>query len=56
MIEAAENELVVMGRYRQTSREVRLRTEAAAALLSLMTQARADGVAIIPISGFRTVA
>jgi D-alanyl-D-alanine carboxypeptidase len=56
MIEAAENELVVVGRYRQTSREVRLRTEAAAALLNLMTQARADGVAIIPISGFRTFA
>jgi LAS superfamily LD-carboxypeptidase LdcB len=56
MIEAAENELVVVGRYRQTSREVRLRTEAAAALQDLMTQARADGVAIIPISGFRTVA
>ena len=56
MIEAAENELVVVGRYRQTSREVRLRADAAAALQDLMTQARADGVAIIPISGFRTIA
>ena len=54
--EPAETELVVVGKYRQTSREVRLRADAAAALCSLMTQARAAGVAIIPISGFRTVA
>ena len=53
--EPAETELVVVGRYRQTGREVKLRTDAAAALLDLMAQARAAGVAIIPISGFRTI-
>jgi len=54
--EPAEAELVVVGKYRQTGREVKLRAEAAEALLGLMTQARAVGVAIIPISGFRPVA
>jgi zinc D-Ala-D-Ala carboxypeptidase len=54
MIEAAENKLVVVGKYRQTNREVKLHAEAAAALVNLMKQARADGVAIIPISGFRS--
>jgi LAS superfamily LD-carboxypeptidase LdcB len=54
--EPAETELVVVGKYRQTDREVKLRADAAGALLSLMTQARAAGVAIIPISGFRTIA
>ena len=54
--EPAETELVVVGKYRQTDREVKLRAEAAEALLGLMTQARAAGVAIIPISGFRTIA
>jgi LAS superfamily LD-carboxypeptidase LdcB len=54
--EPAETELVVVGKYRQTSREVKLRADAAAALHNLMTQARAAGVAVIPISGFRTVA
>jgi len=54
--EPAETELVVVGKYRQTDREVRLRADAAGALLQLMTQARAAGVAITPISGFRTIA
>ncbi len=54
--EPAETELVVVGMYRQTDREIKLRADAAGALLGLMTQARAVGVAIIPISGFRTVA
>ena len=54
--EAAENELVTVGQYRQTGREVKLRVDAAEALLELMTRARSDGVAIIPISGFRTIA
>jgi len=53
--EPVETELVVVGRYRQTGREVKLRADAAAALLDLMAQARAAGVAIIPISGFRTI-
>jgi D-alanyl-D-alanine carboxypeptidase len=55
MIEAAENELVVVGEYRQTGRKVKLRADAAAALTNLMTQARSSSVAIIPISGFRTI-
>ena len=54
--EASEDELVAVGRYRQTGREVKLRADAAAALLDLMAQARTDGVAVMPISGFRTVA
>jgi D-alanyl-D-alanine carboxypeptidase len=54
--EPADTELVVVGRYRQTDREVKLRADAAAALLDLMAQARTAGVAVVPISGFRTVA
>jgi D-alanyl-D-alanine carboxypeptidase len=54
--EPAETELVVVGRYRQTGREVKLRADAAAALLDLMAQARAAGLTVIPISGFRTAA
>jgi zinc D-Ala-D-Ala carboxypeptidase len=54
--EPPETELVVVGKYRQTGREVKLRADAAAALHNLMIQARASGVAIIPISGFRTIA
>ena len=55
MIEAAENELVVVGEYRQTGRKVKLRADAAVALTNLMTQARTSNVTIIPISGFRTI-
>jgi D-alanyl-D-alanine carboxypeptidase len=55
MIEAVENELSLVGEYRQTGRKVKLRADAAAALHNLMTQALTDGVAIIPISGFRTI-
>jgi LAS superfamily LD-carboxypeptidase LdcB len=55
MIEAAENELVVVGEYRQTGRKVKLRADAATALTNLMTEARGSNVAIIPISGFRTI-
>ncbi len=54
--EPNESELVVVGRYRQTGREVKLRSDAARALLDLMAQARNEGVAIMPISGFRTIA
>jgi D-alanyl-D-alanine carboxypeptidase len=56
MIEANENELVVVGEYRHSGRKVKMRADATAALQSLMTQARTAGVAIIPISGFRSVA
>jgi len=51
-----ESELVVVGEYRQTGREVKLCADAARALLDLMAQARNEGVAIMPISGFRTIA
>ena len=55
MIEAAENELVVVGEYRQTGRKVKMRTDATMALTNLTADARASGVAIIPISGFRSI-
>lgn len=54
-VEAAEEELAVVGKYRQSGRKVQMRTDAAAALRDLMDQARAAGVGIIPISGFRSV-
>jgi D-alanyl-D-alanine carboxypeptidase len=54
--EAAENELIIVGEYRQSGRKVKIRVDAAAALLNLMTEARTAGVIIIPISGFRTIA
>lgn len=54
--EPMENELAVVGHYRQTGRAVKMRAVAAAAFLNLTKQARADGVGIIPISGFRPVA
>ena len=56
MMEASENELSVAGEYRQSGRKVEMRADAAAALHSLMTEARLAGAAIIPISGFRAVA
>ncbi|HUA67861.1 MAG TPA: M15 family metallopeptidase [Candidatus Saccharimonadales bacterium] len=56
MIETAESDLVVVGEYRQSGREVKLRAGAAVALRNLITEARAAGVTIIPISGFRSVA
>src|SRR5579862_5370711 len=54
--EATENELAAAGNYRQTGRTVKMRVDAAAAFLNLTKQAKADGVGIIPISGFRTIA
>ena len=56
MIEAVEDHLIVVGEYRQTGRLVKLRPAAAAAWRAMIARARADGVAIIPISGFRTAA
>ena len=56
MTEAIQDELVVAGKYRHSGREVKMHSDAALALRELMTQARADGVGIVPISGFRTVA
>jgi D-alanyl-D-alanine carboxypeptidase len=55
-VEATEDELAGVGNYRQTGRAVRMRAAAAAAFLNLIKQARAGGVGIIPISGFRTIA
>jgi D-alanyl-D-alanine carboxypeptidase len=54
--EASESELVAVGKYRKSNRVVQLHKDAAAAFLNLATEARAAGVAIIPISGFRTIA
>jgi LAS superfamily LD-carboxypeptidase LdcB len=53
--ESAETALIVVGQYRQTGREVKMSPDAAAALTNLMTGARVSGVAIVPISGFRTI-
>ncbi len=53
-VEAMEEELVVVGEYRQSGRKVKMRADAATAFLNLTKQARTDGVAIIPISGFRS--
>jgi zinc D-Ala-D-Ala carboxypeptidase len=55
-VEATEDKLAGVGHYRQTGRAVKMRADAAAAFLNLTRQARADGVGIIPISGFRTIA
>jgi D-alanyl-D-alanine carboxypeptidase len=52
--EATEGELAGVGNYRQTGRVVKMRADAATAFLNLTKQARADGVEIIPISGFRS--
>jgi zinc D-Ala-D-Ala carboxypeptidase len=52
--EATEGELAAVGNYRQTGRVVKMRADAAAAFLDLTKQARAEGVEIIPISGFRS--
>src|SRR5262245_23048940 len=54
--EAIESALVSIGKYRQTDREVKLRSDAAIAWWSLMSNSSAAGIAIIPISGFRTIA
>jgi D-alanyl-D-alanine carboxypeptidase len=53
--EATPAELKVVGQYRDTGRQVQMRSDAAAALANLLTQANAEGVRIIPISGFRTI-
>jgi LAS superfamily LD-carboxypeptidase LdcB len=45
----------VVGNYRKTNRVVRLHKDAATALHNLTIEARVAGVAIIPISGFRTI-
>ncbi len=54
--EAPASDLVEAGRYRDTGRVVRLRTVAASAFKKMVEAAHQDGVKIIPISGFRSVA
>lgn len=54
--EAPISELRSVGRYRRTDRDVKMRAAAAEAFLRMKEAARRDGVAIIPISGFRPVA
>lgn len=54
--EAAETDLVLIGRYRQTDREVKLRADAANAWNVLVAEASITGVKLIPISGFRSIA
>jgi zinc D-Ala-D-Ala carboxypeptidase len=51
-----EEDLVVVGSYRQTGRNVKMRADAAAALHDLMNHAKEAGAAIVPVSGFRTIA
>ncbi len=53
--EVAAAELVAVGPYRQTTRVVQLRRDAAAALARLMTAATGAGLDLVPISGFRSV-
>ena len=55
MIEAKQNELTVVGQYRQSGRKVEMRMDAAIALENMMTEAHRAGIEIIPISGFRSV-
>lgn len=54
--EAPSTELSDVGHYRDTGRVVQMRRPAAQAFLKMVAAARADGVGIIPISGFRPVA
>lgn len=44
------------GGYRDTGRVVQLRTEAAAAFVAMQQAARDEGVSLVPISGYRTLA
>ena len=54
--EAPTHALTDAGVYRTTGRIVRLRPAAAEAFRHLVNDAQRDGISIIPISGFRTVA
>ena len=53
--EVLEAELAAVGRYRDTDRIVRMRADAATALIGLLAESRASGVPMTPISGFRSV-
>jgi D-alanyl-D-alanine carboxypeptidase len=54
--EAPASDLAEAGRYRDTGRVVRLRIAAAKAFKEMAAAAKQDGIEIIPISGFRSVA
>lgn len=53
--EVALSDLVAVGPYRQTTRIVQLRREAAAALQHMIVAAAQAGLELVPISGFRSV-
>lgn len=52
--EAKRSDLVSVGGYRDTGRTVRLRQSAATHYGEMVGAARADGVLLVPISGFRS--
>jgi len=54
--EAAAASLTDAGPYRATGRTVRLSKEAAAAWKTMVVAAAADGIQLVPISGFRPLA
>ena len=54
--QAPESVLADAGPYRKTGRIVKMRADAAAAFRAMVAAAEKDGVGIVPISGFRTVA
>lgn len=53
--EAPSATLAPVGPYRDTGRVVRMRSSAAHAFLKMVSAARAEGVGIVPISGFRPI-
>lgn len=55
-VEAPAASLTHVGHYRDTGRGVQMRTPAVQAFLKMVSAARAEGVGILPISGFRPVA
>lgn len=55
-MQAPAGDIAEAGRYRDTGRIVQMRTEAANAFRRMAEAAAKDGVQIVPISGFRTIA
>ena len=53
--EAPPSALVPVGHYRDTGRAVQMRAPAAAAFSKMRGAARADGVTVVPVSGFRPI-
>lgn len=53
--EVPAGELADVGRYRDTERIVKMRADAATALIDLLAQARVANVPMVPISGFRSI-